>query len=121
MLSTASQLAEKGFARRDDELKVLFILDFGSDRWWKSDRREMTNSRVLSSRWDERPYDKDTDDLHKNQKLARVLRACCLKVTGQLRVYSSKMDAEGREYSDIDFGERLPELLDEILGSGGRK
>lgn len=115
MLSTASQLAEKGFARRDDELKVLFILDFGSDRWWKSDRREMTNSRVLSVRWNERPYDKDTDDLQSNQKLGRILRACCLKVTEQLRVYSSKMDAEGREYSDIDFGERLPELLDEIL------
>jgi hypothetical protein len=120
MLSTASQLAEKGFARREDELKVLFILDFGSDRWWKSDRREMTNSRVLSVRWNGLPYDKDTDDFQSNEKLARVLRACCLKVTGQLRVYSSKMDAEGREYSDIDFGERLPELLDEILGGSGR-
>jgi|GEM_PF-1721395 len=121
MLSTASQLAEKGFARRDDELKVLFILDFGSDRWWKSDRREMTNSRVLSVRWDGKPYDKETDDLHANQKLGRTLRACCLKVTGQLRVYSSKMDAEGREYSDIDFGERLPELLDEIVSGVGER
>lgn len=115
MLSTASQLAEKGFARRDDELKVLFILDFGSDRWWKSDRREFTNSRVLSVRWNGLPYDKETDDFQKNEKLARVLRACCFKVTEQLRVYSSKTDAEGREYSDIDFGERLPELLDEIV------
>ena len=120
MLSTASQLAEKGFSRRDDELKALFILDFGSDRWWKSDRRELTNSRVLSVRWNRLPYDKDIDDLHSNQKLGRTLRACCLKVTGQLQVYSSKMDAEGREYSDIDFGERLPELLDEILSGTGR-
>lgn len=122
MLSTASQLAEKGFARSNDELKVLFVLDFGSDRWWKSDRRELTNGRVLSVRWNGLPYDKDTDDFHANQKLGRILRACCLKVTGQLRVYTSKSDAEGREYSDIDFGERLPELLDEILsGSGGRR
>jgi hypothetical protein len=118
MLSTASQLAEKGFARRDDELSILFVLDFGSDRWWKSDRRELTNSRVLSVRWNGRPYDKDMDDFQSNQKLGRVLRACCLKVTEQLRVYSSKTDAEGREYSDIDFGERLPELLDEILQGG---
>lgn len=111
MLSTASQLAEKGFLGPEESLKHLLLLDIGSERWWKSDKRELTNARVLSHRWKGGAYTPEDDEKDQNEKLARVMMACCLKVTEKLWIYGSLCDSEGYE----NRGD-LPYLLESILG-----
>ncbi|HEY9766273.1 MAG TPA: hypothetical protein V6C82_07900, partial [Chroococcales cyanobacterium] len=110
-LSTPNQLAEKGFMDEEEKLKHLFLLDFGSERWWKSDRKELSNARVLSHRRKEEFYSFEEEERDMNEKLGRVLMACLLKPTERLWLYGSLTDAEGRE----NRGE-LPYLLESILG-----
>ncbi|MDB5099190.1 MAG: hypothetical protein JWM80_3611 [Cyanobacteria bacterium RYN_339] len=110
MLSTPSQLAERGFQGVDDELRCLFLLDIGSEGWWKRDRRELTNGRVLSRRWRGGPYDPDTERADMDEKLGRVLLACSLKARERLMIYGCLTDEEGRE----NQGE-LPYVLNALL------
>ena len=111
MLATASQLAEKGFAEPAERLEHLFMLDLGSERWWKSDRKELTNARVLAADRAPGPYEMDEDERDRSEKLARVLAACCLKVRGTLWLHACLTDEEGRE----NQGD-LPHLLGGALG-----
>ncbi len=111
MLATASQLAEKGFAEPAERLEHLFVLDFGSERWWKSDRKELTNARVLATDRRAGPYEMEEDDRDRQEKLARVLTACCLKVRETLWVHACLTDEEGRE----NLGD-LPNLIGGALG-----
>lgn len=112
MLSTPSQLAERGFSGADEELRCLFLLDIGSTGWWKPDRRELTNARVLSQRWPGGAYTLEQELRDQNEKLARVLLACCLKARERMFVYGCLTDEEGHE----NQGE-LPYLLGNLLGA----
>ena len=111
MLATASQLAEKGFAEPAEKLDHLIVLDFGSERWWKSDRKELTNARVLAADRPVGPYDPEEDERDRHEKLARVLQACCLKVREAMWVHACLTDEEGRE----NLGD-LPNLIGGALG-----
>jgi hypothetical protein len=110
MLSTPSQLAERGFQGVDEELRCLFLLDIGSEGWWKRDRRELTNGRVLARRWKGGPYDPDTERADMDEMLGRVLLACSLKARERLFIYGCLTDEEGRE----NQGE-LPYVLNALL------
>jgi hypothetical protein len=110
MLATPSQLAERGFQGVDDELRCLVLLDIGSEGWWKRDRRELTNGRVLARGWRGGFYDADTERLDVDEKLGRVLLACCLKARERLMIYGCLTDEEGRE----NQGE-LPYVLNALL------
>lgn len=110
MLSTPSQLAERGFAGVDDDLRCLFLLDVGSEGWKKRDRRELTNARVLARGWPGGFYDAERELADMNEKLGRVLMACCLKARERLFVHGCLTDEEGRE----NQGE-LPGLLVDLL------
>lgn len=110
-LATASQLAEQGYVDPKETLSHLFLLDFGSERWWKPDRKELTNARVLSSRYAGGVYTPEQEQADMNEKLGRVLLAACLKVGEKLWIYGCLTDDEGRENS----GE-LPYLLASVLG-----
>jgi hypothetical protein len=109
-LATASQLAEQGYVDPKETLRHLFLLDFGSDRWWKPDRKELTNARVLSARYPGGVYTPDQEQLDMNEKLGRVLLAACLKVREKLWIYGCLTDDEGRE----NQGE-LPYLLASVV------
>ncbi|MEB3197017.1 MAG: hypothetical protein VKP62_07405 [Candidatus Sericytochromatia bacterium] len=112
MLATASQLSEKGFSEPAERLSHLFLLDFGAESWWKSDRREFTNARLLSLARPPGLYTLDEEHLDASEKLARVLMTCCLKVETCLWVHACLTDEEGREQQ----GE-LPNLLVSMLGA----
>lgn len=109
MLSTPNQLAEKGFMGGDC-LKHLFLLDWGSERWWKSDKKELSNARVLSHRWKGGPYTVDDEKKDTDEKLGRMLLACLLKPTEKAWIFGSLADPEGRE----NQGD-LPFLLESVL------
>ncbi|HEY9721704.1 MAG TPA: hypothetical protein V6D47_06800 [Oscillatoriaceae cyanobacterium] len=110
MLATPSQLAEQGFVEPSETLKHLFLLDAGSELWWKSDRKELTNARVLAHRYAGGPYTLEQDKADQNEKLGRVLMTLCLKVEQKLWVYGCLTDEEGRE----NAGE-LPYLLGAVM------
>lgn len=116
MLSTASQLAQRGYRLPGERLRHLYVLDVGSDRWWKPDRRELTNPWVLSRHWPGGVFGPEDEQRHMDRKLARELFACCLKPTEGLHLHGCLSDAEGRESE----GE-LPYLLTAILGPLGRE
>lgn len=111
MLATASQLAERGFAEPEEHLEHLFVLDLGSERWWKSDRKELVNGRVLAAGRPPGPYLAEEEHRDKTEKLARVLMACCCKVQGALWLHGCLTDEEGRE----NAGD-LPHLIGGALG-----
>lgn len=92
VLATAQYFAERGHP-----VKVQVWLDASSERWWKTDRRELTNGRVLSRRWPGGVYDDETDERDMDTKLARVLRALTAKVESRLVILGSQLDMEGRE------------------------
>lgn len=109
MLASASQLAEKGSAER--AIRHLYLLDVGSPRWLKRDRKELTNARVLAASWAGGAYRFDDEERDAADKLAKNLWALCRLPTDSLRVYSCLTDAEGREQS----GE-LPWLFESVAG-----
>jgi hypothetical protein len=110
MLTTASQLAEQGFVGPDEGLSHLFLIDAGSARWLKSDRRELTNPRVLASRYEGGPYTPERDAEDTRDKLGRVLMAMCLKVEETLWVHGCFVDEEGQDNTGP-----LPDLLGATL------
>ncbi|MBO9539627.1 hypothetical protein J7643_03440 [bacterium] len=110
-LASASQLAEKDLGNRSRALKHLYLLDFGSPRWLKRDRKELTNARVLAKRYPGGIYDLDQEERDAAEKLAKTLWALCRLPTESLRVFGCMTDAEGREQA----GE-LPWLLETIAG-----
>lgn len=110
MLSTANQLAERGYRAPGEVMRHLFVLDLGSERWWKPDRKELTNSRVLSRRWPGGRFTLQDEQRTMKSKLARVLFACLLKPTEGLHLHGCLVDAEGRE----NLGE-LPATLEAVL------
>lgn len=111
MLSTAHQLAERGFRATGDRLEHLFVLDLGAETWWKPDRRELTNPWVLSRHWPGGRFTEEDAQERMNLKLARVLFSLCLKPRSSLRLHACLTDAEGRE----NLGE-LPGMIEEIVG-----
>lgn len=110
MLATPNQLAEKGFSDPTDSLEHLFLLDVGSDRWWKPERKDLTNARILAFRYPGGPYTPEQEQADMNAKLGRVLLACLLKVQERAWLYGCMTDEEGRE----NVGE-LPYLLTSVL------
>ncbi len=110
MLSTANQLAERAYRTPSEVLRHLFMLDLGSERWWKPDRKELTNSRILSQRWPGGRFTLEDEQRMMNEKLARVLFASCVKPTEGLHLHGCLVDAEGRE----NLGE-LPSILETVL------
>lgn len=111
MLASASQLAEKGNSGRDRPLRHLYLLDFGSTRYLKRDRKELTNARVLAPAWPGGTYGIDAEERDAAEKLAKTLWALCRLPSESIRVFASMTDAEGREQA----GE-LPWLLETIVG-----
>ncbi|MEB3223269.1 MAG: hypothetical protein VKS61_14435 [Candidatus Sericytochromatia bacterium] len=115
MLTTASQLAEQGFLGPDEALSHLFLIDAGSPRWLKSDRRELTNPRVLANAYAGGPYSPERDVADTREKLGGVLMALCLKVEERLWVHGCLVDEEGQD----NLGP-LPDLLGAtLLGAEG--
>ncbi|HEY9899446.1 MAG TPA: hypothetical protein V6D00_09720 [Pantanalinema sp.] len=110
-LASASQLAEKDLGSRSRPLKHLYLLDFGSPRWLKRDRKELTNARVLARRYPGGTYDVEQEERDAADKLAKTLWALCRLPSESLRVFGCLTDAEGREQA----GE-LPWLLETIAG-----
>ncbi|MEB3329983.1 MAG: hypothetical protein VKQ33_12185 [Candidatus Sericytochromatia bacterium] len=110
MLTTASQLAEQGFVGPDEALSHLFLIDAGSSRWLKSDRRELTNPRVLAAGYPGGPYSPERDATDTREKLGRVMMALCLKVEERLWVHGCLVDEEGQDNTGP-----LPDLLGAIL------
>lgn len=110
-LASASQLAEKDLGNRSRPLRHLYLLDFGSPRWLKRDRKELTNARVLAKRWPGGIYDVEQEERDAADKLAKTLWALCRLPSESLRVFGCMTDAEGREQA----GE-LPWLLETIAG-----
>lgn len=110
MLATPSQLAEQGFVEPSETLRHLFLLDAGSELWWKSDRKELTNARVLAHRYAGGAYTLEQDLADQAEKLGRVLMTLCLKVEQKLWIYGCLTDEEGRE----NAGE-LPYLLGAVM------
>lgn len=111
MLASASQLAEKGVHDHERPLRHLYVLDFGSPRWLKRDRKELSNPRVLAHRWDQGRYGIDDEERDAAEKLAKTLWTLCWLPTESLRIFGCMTDAEGREQT----GE-LPWLLESIVG-----
>lgn len=109
MLATASQLAEKGGAERP--IRHLYLLDVGSPRWIKRDRKELTNARVLANAWPGGAYRFEDEERDAADKLAKTLWALCRLPTESLRVYSCLTDAEGREQAGD-----LPWIFEAIAG-----
>ncbi|MGE5708014.1 MAG: hypothetical protein ACM3YO_06750, partial [Bacteroidota bacterium] len=93
MLSTPNQLADMGF-RGGDSIKHLFLLDWGSERWWKSEKKELSHARVLSHRWKGGPYTVDDEKKDTDEKLGRMLLACLLKPTEKAWIFGSLADPE---------------------------
>ncbi len=110
MLATASQLAERGFRAPGDRLDHLFLLDLGSERWQKHDRRELVHPRVCSPSWTGGARTLEADEVDAREKLARVLFASIARVRSRLHLHACLVDAEGRE----NLGE-LPSLFERIL------
>jgi hypothetical protein len=110
-LASASQLAEKDLGNRTRPLRHLYLLDFGSPRWLKRDRKELTNARVLARRYPGGFYDVEQEERDAAEKLAKNLWALCRLPSESLRVFGCMTDAEGREQA----GE-LPWLLETIAG-----
>lgn len=113
-LASASQLAEKDMGNRARPLRHLYLLDFGSPRWLKRDRKELTNARVLARSWPGGAYDVEQEERDASDKLAKTLWALCRLPCESLRVFGCMTDAEGREQA----GE-LPWLLETIAGRRG--
>ncbi|MEB3188016.1 MAG: hypothetical protein VKP72_11325 [bacterium] len=113
MLATASQLAERGFRAPGDRLEHLFLLDLGSERWWKHDRRELVHPRVCTPAWSGGPRTLEADEADARVKLARVLFASLSRVRTHLHLHACLTDAEGRE----NLGE-LPSLFERALVRG---
>lgn len=109
MLATASQLAEKGASERP--LRHLYLMDVGSARWLKRDRKELTNARVLAAAWPGGAYRFEDEEADAADKLAKNLWALCRLPKESLRVFSCLTDAEGREQA----GE-LPWLFESLAG-----
>lgn len=116
MLASASQLAEKGNGGRDRPLRHLYLLDFGSTRYLKRDRKELTNARVLAPSWQGGTYGIEVEEHDAAEKLAKTLWSLCRLPSESLRVFASMTDAEGREQA----GE-LPWLLESIVGRRGKE
>ncbi len=92
LVTTASQMAQRG-----NPVDVQIWLDVSSPAWFKSDDRELTNSRVLLARRDPGPYDPAESQADSSEKLARTILACCTLARQEVRCYSALLDAEARD------------------------
>jgi hypothetical protein len=106
-LHTPQSYTQRG---RDTQLQIW--LDASASGWYKSDVRPLVNPRVLSVNWNHEVYDAIADERDQAIKLSRLILSMMLKLKrdGEIWVFSSQHDAEGREL----FGD-LPDRIESVL------
>ncbi len=102
----------QSYTQRGRDSKVQIWLDASAAGWLKSDVRPLVNPRVLSVNWNGEVYDAIVDEQDQLVKLSRLALTMMLKLQrqGEIWIYSSLHDAEGREL----FGD-LPDRIQSVL------
>jgi hypothetical protein len=102
----------QSYTQRGRDTRLQLWLDGSASGWYKSDVRPLVNPRVLSVNWNGDVYDAIADEHDQAIKLSRLALTMMLKLKrgGEIRLFSSQHDAEGREL----FGD-LPDRIESVL------
>ncbi|MGQ9497981.1 MAG: UvrD-helicase domain-containing protein [Desulfotomaculales bacterium] len=92
-----------------------FWLDIGSEGWFASDAKELTNPHVLSRRWSAGGrWDDGKDQAIRRQNAARTVRALARRCREGLFLAESAYSSAGYEQNGV-----LPLVFDRLLGVDG--